>query len=67
MIARYTQTFLLLQRYDEGLLSEPKGAAGGVLPKVSAARARRSPNSSVISSHAARPPISSGVNASTDW
>jgi prophage maintenance system killer protein len=38
VIARYTQTFLLLQRYDEGLLSEPKGAAGGVLPKVSAAR-----------------------------
>jgi prophage maintenance system killer protein len=38
VIARYTQTFLLLQRYDEGLLSEPKGAAGGVLPKVTAAR-----------------------------
>ena len=37
VIARYTQTFLLLQR-DEGLLSEPKGAAGGVLPKVTAAR-----------------------------
>jgi prophage maintenance system killer protein len=39
VIARYTQTFRLLQRYDEGLLSEPKGAAGGVLPKVSDARA----------------------------
>lgn len=38
VIARYTQTFLLLQRYDEGLLSEPKGAAGGVLPQVTAAR-----------------------------
>ncbi len=38
VIARYTQTFLLLQRYDEGLLSEPKGAAGGALPKVTAAR-----------------------------
>lgn len=38
VIARYTQTFLLLQRYDERLLSEPKGAAGGVLPKVTAAR-----------------------------
>ena len=25
VIARYTQTFLLLQRYDEGLLTEPKG------------------------------------------
>jgi prophage antirepressor-like protein len=38
VIARYTQTFLLLQRHDEGLLSEPKGAAGGVLPKFTAAR-----------------------------
>ena len=28
VIARYTQTFLLLQRYDEGLLTEPKGAPG---------------------------------------
>lgn len=32
VIARYTQTFLLLQRYDEGLLTEPKGITGGVLP-----------------------------------
>jgi prophage maintenance system killer protein len=32
VISRYTQTFLLLQRYDEGLLTEPKGIAGGVLP-----------------------------------
>jgi len=39
VIARYTQTFLLLQRYDEGLLDEPKGSAGGLLPKVTAARA----------------------------
>ncbi|TAK51876.1 MAG: Fic/DOC family protein [Gammaproteobacteria bacterium] len=31
VIARYTQTFLLLQRYDEGLLAEPKGHPGGVL------------------------------------
>ena len=38
VIARYTQTFLLLQRYDEGLLVEPKGIAGGVLPAVSEAR-----------------------------
>ena len=37
VIARYTQTFLLLQRYDEGLLVEPKGIAGGVLPPVSEA------------------------------
>lgn len=39
VIARYTQTFLLLQRYDEGLLVEPKGSAGGVLPPVAEARA----------------------------
>lgn len=39
VIARYTQTFLLLQRYDEGLLTEPKGSPGGVLPTVQDARA----------------------------
>ena len=39
VIARYTQTFLLLQRYDEGLLTEPKGSSGGVLPTVQDARA----------------------------
>ena len=39
VIARYTQTFLLLQRYDEGLLAEPKGIAGGVLPPIAEARA----------------------------
>jgi len=38
IIARYTQTFLLLQRYDEGLLVEPPGVAGGALPKVAEAR-----------------------------
>ena len=32
IISRYTQTFLWLQRYDEGLLAEPQGQAGGVLP-----------------------------------
>lgn len=37
VIARYTQTFLLLQRYDEGLLTEPKGVAGGVLPSLAEA------------------------------
>jgi prophage maintenance system killer protein len=31
VIARYTQTFILLQRYDEGLLTEPKGSPGGDL------------------------------------
>lgn len=39
VIARYTQTFLLLQRYDEGVLVEPRGIAGGVLSQVSEARA----------------------------
>ncbi len=39
LIARYTQTFLLLQRYDEGLLTEPKGTAGGVLLDPGDARA----------------------------
>jgi prophage maintenance system killer protein len=34
VIGRYTQTFLLLQRYDEGLLTEPAGMAGGVLPSI---------------------------------
>ena len=29
---RYTQTFLWLQRYDEGLLEEPVGQSGGNLP-----------------------------------
>jgi len=31
IISRYTQTFLWLQRYDEGLLEEPAGQAGGKL------------------------------------
>ncbi len=39
VIACYTQTFLLLQRYDEGLLTEPKGSPGGVLPAVQEASA----------------------------
>ena len=32
IITRYTQTFLWLQRYDEGLLTDPKGHPGGELP-----------------------------------
>lgn len=32
IVSRYTQTFLWLQRYDEGLLIEPEGHSGGVLP-----------------------------------
>ena len=32
IVSRYTQTFLWLQQYDEGLLAEPKGQMGGDLP-----------------------------------
>ena len=32
IVSRYTHTFLWLQRYDEGLLDEPKGQSGGELP-----------------------------------
>lgn len=39
VIARYTQTFLWLQRYDEGLLEEPPGSPGGVLPSLEESRA----------------------------
>jgi prophage maintenance system killer protein len=38
VITRYTQTFLILQRYDEGLLSKPRVEKGGKLPTVVAAR-----------------------------
>ena len=38
VIARYTQTFLLLQRYDEGLLTDPKGTPGGTLPAIAEVR-----------------------------
>lgn len=38
VIGRYTQTFLLLQRYDEGLLTEPAGTAGGILPSMAEVR-----------------------------
>ncbi len=31
IVTRYTQTFLWLQRYDEGLLDEPRGESGGSL------------------------------------
>ncbi|MHB1281828.1 MAG: RhuM family protein [Acidithiobacillus sp.] len=39
VIARYTQTFLWLQRYDEGLLTVPVGSPGGVLPTLAEAHA----------------------------
>lgn len=38
IVSRYTQTFLLLQRYDEGLLTEPKGTPGGTVLPPEAAR-----------------------------
>lgn len=37
IISRYTSTFLWLQRYDEGLLTEPKGIQGGELPSTEVA------------------------------
>ncbi len=39
IVTRYAQTFLLLQRYDEGLLAEPREQPGGELPTVDEARA----------------------------
>lgn len=38
IVVRYTQTFLWLQRYDEGLLTDPRGHPGGELPPVTEAR-----------------------------
>ncbi len=38
IISRYTQTFLWLQRYDEGLLTDPEGQPGGTLPTEKEAR-----------------------------
>ena len=39
LVSRYAQTFMLLQRYDEGLLTEPRARPGGTLPTVAEARA----------------------------
>lgn len=39
IVSRYTQTFLWLQRYDEGLLDEPEGESGGRLPSPEVATA----------------------------
>lgn len=39
IVSRYTQTFLWLQRYDEGLLDEPSGQSGGLLPSAEVAMA----------------------------
>jgi len=38
IVSRYAQTFLLLQRYDEGLLTEPPAQPGGLLPSPNEAR-----------------------------
>ena len=38
IVSRYAQTFLLLQRYDEGLLTDPQSQAGGTLPSLKEAR-----------------------------
>lgn len=37
IVARYAQTFLWLQRYDEGLLTDPHTQAGGLLPSYAQA------------------------------
>jgi prophage maintenance system killer protein len=39
VLARYAQTFLLLQQYDEGLLDEPAAQSGGILAGVDDVRA----------------------------
>ena len=39
IVSRYAQTFLLLQRYDEGLLTDPQAQEGGTLPSLEEARA----------------------------
>lgn len=39
VISRYTQTFLWLQQYDEGLLQQPTGQPGGDLAPLEDARA----------------------------
>ena len=38
IVTRYAQTFLWLQRYDEGLLAEPPTQSGGTLPSADEAR-----------------------------
>ena len=38
IVTRYAHAFVLLQQYDEGLLTEPKTEVGGTLPTVQQAR-----------------------------
>jgi hypothetical protein len=40
IVSRYAQTFLLLQRYDEGLLTDPQAQSGGKLPSIGAGAQR---------------------------
>ncbi|MEO5349476.1 MAG: virulence protein RhuM/Fic/DOC family protein [Magnetococcus sp. YQC-3] len=40
IVTRYTQAFLLLQRYDTGLLANPPEQYGGTLPTLAQARAK---------------------------
>ena len=58
IVTRYAQTFLLLQRFDEGLLTAPPEQRGGVLPALSEAR-----QALALLKRAARRPISSPANA----
>ena len=37
IVSRYTQTFIWLQQYDEGMLNEPTGQKGGILPNAESA------------------------------
>ena len=38
VMSRYTKTFLWLQRYDEGLLTDPIGTKGGLIPTIQEVR-----------------------------
>lgn len=38
IVSRYAQTFLLLQRYDKGLLTDPSGTTGGIIPSLAEVR-----------------------------
>ena len=38
VMSRYTKTFLWLQRYDEGLLTNPIGTKGGLVPTIDEVR-----------------------------
>ena len=38
VMSRYTKTFLWLQRYDEGLLTDPIGTKGGLVPTIDEVR-----------------------------